>query len=92
MIGFRFAGALRELPLGPDRSARFLPWVFALAVCLAGLGGAGLAALDGKVRDADQLLAATLTLQVPAGASDARLETVLALVRQTTGIAAVHLL
>jgi len=92
MIGSWFARARRELPLGPDESARFVPWVVALMVYLAALGGVGLTVLDDTLRAADQVLATTLTLQVPAETSNARLETVLALLRQTAGIQSVHLL
>jgi cell division transport system permease protein len=92
MIGSWFARARRELPLGPDESARFVPWVVALMIYLAALGGVGLIALDDTLRASEQVLATTLTLQVPADTSDARLETVLALLRQTAGIASVHLL
>jgi cell division transport system permease protein len=92
MIGSPAARAGRELPLGPDESARFVPWVVALMVYLAALGGVGLIALDDTLRASEQVLATTLTLQVPAETSNARLETVLALLRQTAGIESVHLL
>jgi cell division transport system permease protein len=92
MIGYRFSGAWRALPLGPYDSARLLPWVVALLVYLGGLGGVGLIDVDARLRAAEQMLATTLTVQVPAEASNARLETVLALVRQTPGIQSVHLL
>jgi cell division transport system permease protein len=92
MRGFRLAGTRRELPLGPDQSGRLLPWVFAFLVYVAGLGGVGLFVLDDTLRASEHALATTLTLQVPAEASNARLETVLALLRQTPGIASVHLL
>jgi cell division transport system permease protein len=92
MIGFGFANARRELPLGPDESAWFLPGVVALMVYVAGLGGVGAILFADTVRAFKQVLAASLTLEVPAGASDARLETVLALIRQTPGIGSVHLL
>jgi cell division transport system permease protein len=92
MIGYRFATARRELPLGRDQSARFLPWIVALMVYIAGLGGVGLIVVDDTLRASEQALATSLTLQVPAETSKARLETVLALVRQTSGILSVHLL
>jgi cell division transport system permease protein len=92
MIGFRFGGARRDLPLGHDEAARFLPWVVALMVYVAGLGGIGLIALDGSVRGAERSLATSLTLQVPADTSKARMETVLALLRQTKGIQSANLL
>lgn len=92
MIGTRASFARRALPLGPDPSARFLPWILALLVYVAGLGGIGLIVFDASLRASEQAFATTLTLQVPAETSDARLETVLALLRQTHGIVSVHLL
>ncbi len=92
MIGSRAARAGHELPLGPDESARFVPWVVALMVYLAALGGVGLIALDDTLHASEQVLATTLTLQVPAETTNARLETVLALLRQTAGIESVRLL
>jgi cell division transport system permease protein len=92
MIGFGFANAPRELPLGPDESAWFLPAVVALMVYVAALGGVGVILVADALRASEQALAASLTLEVPAEASDARLETVLALLRQTPGIGSVHLL
>jgi cell division transport system permease protein len=92
MIGFGFANARRELPLGADESAWFVPGVVALMVCVAALGGVGVILLADTLRAYEQALDASLTLEVPAGASDARLETVLALLRQTPGLGSVHLL
>ncbi len=92
MIGFRRGWARHDLPLGRDEAARFLPWVIALMVYVAGLGGIGLLVLDGTLRAAQRSLATTLTLQVPADASKARIETVLALLRQTQGIVSAQLL
>jgi cell division transport system permease protein len=92
MIGFRLGWARHDLPLGQDEAARFLPWVVALMVYVAGLGGVGLIALDGTVRAAERSLATSLTLQVPAAASKARMETVLALLRRTKGIVSANVL
>jgi cell division transport system permease protein len=92
MTGYQLAFARRALPLGPDQSARFLPWVFAFLVYVAGLGGIGLIVFEDSLRASEHALATTLTLQVPADASSARLDTVLALLRQTHGIVSVHLL
>ena len=91
MIGYRLA-ARRNLPLGPEQSGRLLSWMVALLVYVAALCGVGLIVLDDTLRAAEHALAGTLTLQVPAEASNARLETVLALVRKTPGIVSVHLL
>ncbi len=91
MIGYRFA-ARRARPLGADEPGRLLPWVVALLVYLAGLGTVGLIVLDDTLLASEHARATTMTLQVPAEASKARLETVLALLRQTPGIVSVHLL
>ncbi len=64
----------------------------ALLVYLAGLSAVGLIVLDDTLLASEHALATTMTLQVPAEASNARLETVLALLRQTRGIGSVHLL
>lgn len=92
MIADRLLFARRALPLGVDQSARWLPWVFAFLAYVTALSGVGLSVLDGTLRAAEHALATSLTLQVPADASDARLETVLAVLRQTSGIVSVHLL
>jgi cell division transport system permease protein len=92
MIGNRFPSARRGLPLGPDNAAWLMPWVVALMVYVAGLSGAGLIVTNDVLRASGQALATTLTLQVPAETSSARLDTVLALLRQTPGISSVHLL
>jgi len=91
MIGYRLA-ARRELPLGSDQPGRLLPCVVALLVYLAGLGAVGLIVLDDTLRTSEHSLATTMTVQVTTEASNARLETVLALLRQTRGIVSVHLL
>ncbi len=91
MIGYRRA-ARRALPLGTDQSGRLLPWIVALLVYVAGLGAVGLIVLDDTLLAFEHDLATTMTLQVPAEASKARIETVLALLRQTPGIVSVHLL
>jgi cell division transport system permease protein len=87
MIGYR-----RALPLGTDQSGRLLPWLVALLVYLAGLGTVGLIVLDDTLQASEHARATTMTLQVPAEASKARLETVLALLRQTPRIVSVRLL
>jgi len=92
MIGFSFAWAPRNLPLGRDAAWHFLPWVVALMAYLAALGAIGLIVAQATVRATDASFAETMTLQVPADTSNARLETVLAVLRQTKGIADAHLL
>jgi cell division transport system permease protein len=91
MIRMRFRTDRPRLPLARRVSVWFLPWA-ALAVYLAGLGGVGLVALGASMRSWDASLALRASLQIPADASPARLNTVLALLRQTSGIADVHLL
>src|SRR5690349_20514147 len=63
-----------EVPLRRDASARFLPWIIALMVYLAATGGAAMVLLVDTVADWDRSLTTTLTLQVPADASPARLD------------------
>ena len=92
MIGFPSRRARRDLPVGQDRSASFLPWVVALMVYVAALAGTGLVVLGDTFDAAERSLAETETLQVPADVSQARLETILALLRQTRGVVSVHLL
>ena len=92
MIEGWLAAVRRALPLGRDGPARLLPWLIALLAYVAGLGGVGLLVLEHTLRASGEGLAATATLEVPADASDARLATVLALLRQTPGIQSVRLL
>ena len=78
MIGYRIGFRSRALPLGPDQSARFLPWLFAFLIYVAGLAGLGLVVFQGSLRASEDALATTMTLQVPVDVTEARLETVLA--------------
>lgn len=86
MISDVFAGPRLDLPLGRDASGRFLPWIIALMVYLSAMGGAGLIFLGDAIRSWDRSLAATLSLQLPSDISAARLDTTLALLRQTQGV------
>ncbi|HEX3860589.1 MAG TPA: hypothetical protein VHY35_02755 [Stellaceae bacterium] len=90
MIGFNIAIARRPLPLGWDGSAYFLGGIFALLIYIAAASGIGLFVVADTVHAATRSLAASLTVEVPADASDARLQTVLATLRQTPGIVSVH--
>jgi cell division transport system permease protein len=63
-----------------------LPWVVAFMVYLASLGGVGLMLVGDVLRGADQSLAARVTVQLTAETSNARLQTVLALLRQNSGV------
>ena len=90
MIGSPFAAYRRDLPLWRHEAAPVLPWIFALMVYLAGLGAAGLIVLGDALDTAAEGLARSVTVQVPAAASDARMQTIVALQRQTPGIASVR--
>jgi len=90
MIADRPAAMRPEIALGRDQFGRFIRWVVALLVFIAGLGGMGLVELHHRLRASEHALAAA-TLQVPADVSDARLATVMALLRQTPGVQSVHL-
>jgi cell division transport system permease protein len=81
-----------DLPLRQDASGRFLPWIIALMVYLAAMGGVGLIWLDDTLNQWDTSLASALTLQVPADASSARIEMALGALRQTKGIVSAHAL
>lgn len=92
MIRCPFRSTARRLPLGRDDARPFAPWLMALMVYVASLAGIGLLMVDDLLRDADDQLASRLTVQVPADASAARIQTILAVLRQTAGIRSVHLL
>jgi cell division transport system permease protein len=79
-----------HLPLRWYALARLLPCVAALSVYLAALAGVGLIAVGDRLHGWDDSLAGTMTLQVPADTSTARLNTVVALLKQTHGIVGVH--
>jgi cell division transport system permease protein len=92
MIRFPFASGPRVPPLAGAAAGRFAPWLVALMVYVAALAGLGLILVDGTLRASENLLSGRLTVQVPAAASTARMETVLAALRQTPGVRSVHLL
>jgi cell division transport system permease protein len=91
-MAMRFSGIRGTLPLGQDRSGRYVPWITAFIVYVAALAGIALIGLNDATASLDRALGATLTIQVPAQASEARLQTVLGLLRQAHGVAGVHLL
>lgn len=77
-----------DIPLNRDGSVRFLPWIIALMVYLAGLALAGTLVLQHTLQRWDESLAGTLTVQLPpaeAGAPDP-LPGVLQLLRATQGV------
>lgn len=59
----------RDLALHRDPARRFLPWLIAMIVYLAGLSLAGMMSLSSAVDRWDTGLSGTLTVQVPAGDS-----------------------
>lgn len=81
-----------DLPFQQDASGRFLPWIIALMVYLAAMGGIGLIWLSDSLSQWNASLASSLTLQVPADASQARIEMALAALKQTKGVVSAHLL
>jgi cell division transport system permease protein len=78
-----------DIPLNRDSSVRFLPWIIALMVYLAGLALAGTLVLNTALQRWDQSLSDTLTVQLPpaeAGKSDGGLSAAVELLRATPGI------
>ena len=92
MIGSLTRRLRLDLPLRQDASGRFLPWIIALMVYLAAMGGIALIWLGDTLHSWDAALSSTLTLQVPADTSQARIDMVLAALKQTKGIESAHLL
>jgi cell division transport system permease protein len=95
MIALRSRSLSRtaRLPaLAGDPARRIALWLIALPIYVAALAGIGLILVDDALRAAATQLDSRLTVQVPAQASAARLETILAVLRQTPGIRSVHLL
>jgi cell division transport system permease protein len=91
MIGMRTAALTRTLWLGPPATPHVLPWLLAFMTYVAALAGTGLLALADTVRDAELSIGNRLTVELPADISDARLQTALALLRQTEGVVSVRL-
>ena len=81
-----------DLPLRQDASSRFLPWIIALMVYLAAIGGTGLIWLGDTLRQWDVSLASALTLQIPADTSQPRIDMALGALRQTKGVLSADLL
>ena len=92
MIGGWAIAPRLDLPFGRDATGRFLPWIIALMVYLAVLGGVGLMLLGDTLRDWNRSLSTTLTVQLPADSSAGRIDTAVAALKQTPGIASVHAL
>jgi cell division transport system permease protein len=94
MIGARFLPRQfrLDLPLRRDASGRFLPWIIALMVYLAAVGGVALIWLGDTLNQWNESLTSQLTLQLPANASAARLDMALGALRQTKGVVWAYLL
>jgi cell division transport system permease protein len=89
----RNTGPLRlDLSLAGDPIGRALCWVLALLGYLAVVGGIALVLLSSDIGEWDRSLGSSLTLQIPAEVSAARIETILALLRQTAGVRGARLL
>ncbi len=94
MIGtLKLPAQLRlDLPFQEDASGRFLPWIIALMVYLAAMGGIGLIWLSDALSQWNASLASSLTLQVPADASQPRIDMALGALKQTKGVVSARLL
>ena len=92
MIGNLSLRMRLDLPLRQDASGRYLPWIIALMVYLGATGGIALIWLGDTLSTWDATLTSTITLQLPADTSDARIETSLGVLRQTKGIVSARLL
>ncbi|MGH6990556.1 MAG: cell division protein FtsX, partial [Stellaceae bacterium] len=55
-----------DIPFARDGSVRFLPWLIALMVYLAGLALSGTLAVDGALQRWNLSLTGTLTVEIPA--------------------------
>lgn len=78
-----------DIPLNRDGSARFLPWLIALMVYLAGLALMAMLVLDGSLASWDRSLTGTLTVQIPPaaeGTGDGGVSAALAVLRATPGV------
>ena len=80
------------LSLASDPTGPLLCWMVALTSYLAAIGGFALVLLSDDLREWQRSLDNSWTLQIPAEISAARIETILALLRQTAGIRGARLL
>ncbi len=78
-----------DIPFARDGSVRFLPWIVALMVYLAGLALAGTLLLHSALADWNRGLAGVMTVELPPATNphdgDAEMKLVLALLRATSG-------
>ncbi len=87
-----------DIPLGEDHANRFLPWLIALMVYLAGLAVAGTVALDRAVDRWSSGLGGSLTVQVapaveaedPVAETNARVARAIALIEGSPGVVRVE--
>jgi cell division transport system permease protein len=87
------AGRVRLDPLlAGDSTGPLLVWIVALTGYLVAIGGLALVLLSDDLRVWNRSVGNRLTVQIPAEASAPRIETILAMLRQTAGIRGVHLL
>lgn len=79
-----------DLPFHQDQSTRFLPWIVALMVLLAGLASAAVLIVHSAVASWDNGLTGRMTVQIPAesGDAEAQRDTIVAMLRATKGIIA----
>jgi cell division transport system permease protein len=80
------------LSLASDPAGPLLCWMVALTSYLAAIGGFALVLLSDDLRESQRSLDNSWTLQIPAEISAARIETILALLRQIAGIRGARLL
>ena len=92
MIANPLRPAARRLPLGRDDALWWLTPLVALIVYAAALAGIALVAVEDVLGASEGSVATRLTVQVPADASNARLQTVVAALRQTQGVRAATVL
>jgi cell division transport system permease protein len=92
MIGQDTGRVCLDPPLAGDSTGPLLVWIVALTGYLAAVGGLALVLLSSDLREWNRSLGNSLTVQVPAEVSAARIDTILALLRQTAGVRGVRLL
>jgi cell division transport system permease protein len=85
-----------DIPFARDGSVRFLPWLVALMVYLAGLALAGTLLLNAALGDWNRGLAGVMTVELPPAANardgDAEVKLVIALLQATSGVTHAELL
>ncbi len=85
----------RDLALDSDPARRFLPWLLAMIVFLAGIALASMMSLSAAVDRWDTGLTGTLTVQLPApakGAGNRDVDAAIAALKRTPGVVRAHAL